>query len=103
MRLKGKASVRKFYYSVVLSAAILYSFSGHAQTIEETYQRALKEGGALNVYGTLTPDTAAKVLPVFEKRFPGIKASTPAQVPIRSLPARFRKRAVAEPLATFFT
>ena len=74
MRLKGKASVRKFYYSVVLSAAILYSFSGHAQTIEETYQRALKEGGALNVYGTLTPDTAAKVLPVFEKRFPGIKA-----------------------------
>ena len=36
----------------------------HAQSIDETYQRALKEGGALNIYGTLTPDTAAKVLPL---------------------------------------
>src|SRR5688572_17317284 len=75
MRLNGEASERKFYQSIILSAAILfYSSSGNAQTIDETYQRALKEGGALNVYGTLTPDTAAKVLPVFEKRFPGIKA-----------------------------
>ncbi len=49
-------------------------FSG-AQSIDETYKLALKEGGALNVYGTLTPDTAAKVLPVFEKRFPGIKTN----------------------------
>jgi iron(III) transport system substrate-binding protein len=47
---------------------------GHAQSIDETYKQALKEGGTLNVYGTLTPDTAVKVLPVFEKRFPGIKA-----------------------------
>ena len=42
MRLKGKASVRKFYYSVVLSAAILYSFSGHAQSIDETYKQGVK-------------------------------------------------------------
>ena len=69
MRLNGKASVRKLYRSIILSAAtLLYSSSGNAQTIEETHQRALKEGGALNVYGTLTPDTADKVLPVFEKR-----------------------------------
>jgi iron(III) transport system substrate-binding protein len=47
----------------------------HAQSIDETYQRALKEGGALNIYGTLTPDTAAKVLPLFEKRFAGIKTN----------------------------
>ena len=44
-----------------------------SQSIDETYKQALKEGGVLNVYGTLTPDTAQKVLPVFEKRFPGIK------------------------------
>jgi iron(III) transport system substrate-binding protein len=59
---------------VVLCCAIFCVAAGHAQTIDETYKQALKEGGVLNVYGTLTPDTAGKVLPVFEKRFPGIKA-----------------------------
>ena len=44
-----------------------------AQTPGELYQKALKEGGTLNLYGTLTPTTADAVLPVFEKRFPGIK------------------------------
>src|SRR5215208_5671729 len=74
MRLIGEASVWKFLHFIILSAAMaLYSSPGDAQSIEETYQRALKEGGALNVYGTLTPDTAAKVLPIFEKRFPGLK------------------------------
>ena len=69
MRLIGEASVRKFLHCIMLSAAMaIYSSPAGAQSIEETYQRALKEGGALNVYGTLTPDTAAKVLPVFEKR-----------------------------------
>jgi iron(III) transport system substrate-binding protein len=51
-----------------------YAARAGAQSMDETYQRALKEGGVLNVYGTLTPSTAAKVLPIFEKRFPGIKA-----------------------------
>ena len=74
MRLIGGASVRNVLHCIILSAALtFYSSRGGAQSIEETYQRALKEGGALNVYGTLTPDTAAKVLPVFEKRFPGLK------------------------------
>jgi iron(III) transport system substrate-binding protein len=61
----------------LLVACVLVFFSAvgsHAQSIEETYQRALKEGGSLNIYGTLTPSTADKVLPLFEKRFPGIKA-----------------------------
>src|SRR4029434_3234060 len=70
----GEASVRSMYCLVVLCAAVFsLALSGHAQSIDETYKQALKEGGALNVYGTLTPDTAVKVLPVFEKRFPGIK------------------------------
>ena len=34
---------------------------------------ALKEGGTLNFYGTLAQINAEKILPVFEKRFPGIK------------------------------
>src|SRR5512145_3318682 len=74
MRLIGQAAVRKLLRCIILSAAtVIYSLPVNAQSIEETYQWALKEGGTLNVYGTLTPDTAAKVLPLFEKRFPGIK------------------------------
>ena len=75
MQVNCEASVRNIYCLIVLCAAIFFSVpSVHAQSIDETYKQALKEGGALNVYGTLTPDTAVKVLPVFEKRFPGIKA-----------------------------
>src|SRR2546426_2149900 len=59
---------------VSLSATLLFCNSQvNAETIEETYQKALKEGGTLNLYGTLTPTTAVAVLPIFEKRFPGIK------------------------------
>ena len=74
MRSNGDSSVRNIYCLIVQCAAIFFFVhSGHAQSIDDTYKQALKEGGALNVYGTLTPDTAVKVLPVFEKRFPGIK------------------------------
>jgi len=58
---------------MLYSAVCFYASSGHAQSIDETFKQALKEGGTLNVYGTLTPVTATKILPVFEKRFPGIK------------------------------
>ena len=75
MRLNGEASGRSIFCLMFLCTAVFSSISsGHAQSIDETYKQALKEGGALNVYGTLTPDTAVKVLPVFEKRFPGLKA-----------------------------
>jgi hypothetical protein len=87
MRLIGQAAVRKLLRCIIFSAAtVIYSLPVNAQSVEETYQRALKEGGALNVYGTLTPDTAAKVLPLFEKRFPVSRRSTPGQVPTRSSP-----------------
>jgi len=50
---------------------------GTAQTesLDELYKKALKEGGTLNFYGTLAQINAAKILPVFEKRFPGIKVN----------------------------
>jgi iron(III) transport system substrate-binding protein len=73
MQLNGAVSARKISCLIVLCAAFFLSVrSGYAQSIDETYRLALKDG-ELNVYGTLTPDTAMKVLPVFEKRFPGIK------------------------------
>ncbi len=75
MRLNSGASARKIGCLIILHAVVFFfARFGLAQSIDETYKHALKEGGSLNVYGTLTPDTAAKVLPVFEKRFPGIKA-----------------------------
>jgi iron(III) transport system substrate-binding protein len=36
---------------------------------------ALKEGGTLNFYATLAQINATKILPQFEKRFPGIKVN----------------------------
>lgn len=44
-----------------------------AESLEDLYKRALKEGGTLNFYGTLAQINAEKILPLFEKRFPGIK------------------------------
>ncbi len=65
--------------SAMLSALIglLLPFLGVAQgeTIDEVYKKALKEGGTLNYYGTLAQINAEKILPVFEKRFPGIKVN----------------------------
>ena len=45
----------------------------HAQSLDELHKLAVKEGGTLNFYGTLAQVNAEKILPVFEKRFPGIK------------------------------
>jgi iron(III) transport system substrate-binding protein len=45
------------------------------QSLDEIHKQALKEGGTLNFYGTLAQINAAKILPVFEKRFPGIKVN----------------------------
>ncbi|HXG50869.1 MAG TPA: extracellular solute-binding protein, partial [candidate division Zixibacteria bacterium] len=59
----------------LLSVALATTFcrSAPAQSLDEVYKQALKEGGTLNFYGTLAQINAAKILPVFEKRFPGIK------------------------------
>src|SRR6188768_779124 len=44
-----------------------------AETLDEVYKKALKEGGTLNCYCSLAQINAEKIYPVFEKRFPGIK------------------------------
>jgi iron(III) transport system substrate-binding protein len=62
------------FFLIVCFATCFHLPGVQAQSIDETYQRALKEGGTLNVYGTLTPATATKVLPVFEKRCSAINA-----------------------------
>ena len=53
---------------------LLIPVLGSAQTesLDELYKKALKEGGTLSFYGSLAQINAEKILPVFEKRFPGI-------------------------------
>jgi len=46
-----------------------------AQSLDELHKAALKEGGGLNFYGTLAQINAERILPVFEKRFPGLKVN----------------------------
>ena len=59
------------------------------QSLDELHKQALKEGGTLNFYGTLAQINAAKILPVFEKRFPGIKINhvdaTADQLAVRAM------------------
>lgn len=47
--------------------------SAQSESLDDIYKKAVKEGGTLNFYGTLAQINAVKILPVFEKRFPGIK------------------------------
>lgn len=57
----------------VLLLGLIAVPSGRGETLEEIHKKALKEGGTLNFYGTLAQVNAEKILPVFEKKFPGIK------------------------------
>ena len=60
---------------ILICLLFIFSSSVGAQSIDEVYKQALKEGGTLNFYGTLAQINAEKILPVFEKRFPGIKVN----------------------------
>jgi iron(III) transport system substrate-binding protein len=61
--------------ALVLALALVGSLPVHGQTLDEVHKSALKEGGTLNFYGTLAQMNAEKILPAFEKRFPGIKVN----------------------------
>ncbi|HEY7322092.1 MAG TPA: extracellular solute-binding protein [Candidatus Binatia bacterium] len=64
-------SLLGLFLSIVIPALAL----AQSESLDEVYKKALKEGGTLNFYGTLAQINAAKILPVFEKRFPGIKVN----------------------------
>ena len=51
------------------------SFAAQTETLDELHKKALKEGGTVNFYGTLAQINAERILPVFEKRFPGMKVN----------------------------
>ena len=65
---------------VAAAAGLLLGFvfdlgGARGQSLDEIHKAALKEGGTFNFYGTLAQINAEKILPVFEKRFPGIKVN----------------------------
>jgi iron(III) transport system substrate-binding protein len=68
---------RLFNVRTVLALVFVLFGSGplYSQSLEDVHKAALKEGGTLNFYGTLAQINAEKILPVFEKRFPGIKVN----------------------------
>src|SRR5215204_4097147 len=66
--------------ALLVVAGLLLSFSGAGaqtgtQSLDELHKLALKEGGVVNFYATLAQLNAEKILPVFEKRFPGMKVN----------------------------
>jgi iron(III) transport system substrate-binding protein len=65
----------KASWLLVLLLAVTLGSSLQAQSLDELHKAALKEGGTVNFYGTLAQINAEKILPVFEKRFPGIKVN----------------------------
>ena len=73
---RAKPAVSASVTALILSF-LFFGFSSPAagQSLDEIHKQALKEGGTLNFYGTLAQINAEKILPVFEKRFPGIKVN----------------------------
>ncbi len=75
MRRINRAVVLSFM-SVVLALTLCVGVeAAETQSLDELHKLALKEGGTLNFYATLAQINAEKILPVFEKRFPGIKVN----------------------------
>jgi iron(III) transport system substrate-binding protein len=62
-----------FHVLVALLIISLSSPVAGGQTLDELHKAALKEGGTLNFYGVLAQINAERILPVFEKRFPGVR------------------------------
>lgn len=72
LRLKENVSFATWGLMLSLMLAIIPAPAA-GQSLDELHKQALKEGGTLNFYGTLAQINAARILPVFEKRFPGIR------------------------------
>ncbi len=76
---------------LLAASLILFAAPASAQSIDELYKKALGEGGVVNFYSSLANINAAKILPQFEKRFPGIKINH-----VESTADQLATRAIAE-------
>ena len=66
----------KFYatLAVIFLIALVSVPHSRADTLDDLHKKAVKEG-VVSFYGTLAQVNAEKILPVFEKRFPGLKVN----------------------------
>jgi ABC-type Fe3+ transport system substrate-binding protein len=60
---------------VLLLCGFVVERPARAQSLDELHKAALKEGGTVNFYASLAQINAEKILPMFEKRFPGMKVN----------------------------
>jgi len=69
--------IRQVYKLSALAIIVALNLPGFvlAQSLDDLHKLAVKEGGTLNFYATLAQINAEKIIPVFEKRFPGIKVN----------------------------
>ncbi len=56
----------------MLLVILFHPHVAQGQTLDELHQKAIQEG-VVNFYGTLAQVNAGKILPLFEKRFSGVK------------------------------
>src|SRR6266508_5584142 len=75
MRRVNRQGILSFTSFVITLALCVGAGAAESQSLDELYKLALKEGGTLNFYGTLAQINAERILPVFEKRYPGIKVN----------------------------
>src|ERR1044071_1702539 len=68
-------SNRSAFLIGAFTAGLLLPVAAQSQTLDELHKKALKEGGTLNFYASLAQINAEKILPAFEKRFPGMKVN----------------------------
>jgi iron(III) transport system substrate-binding protein len=73
MVFSGSSKFKPLLVLTALVAALALPALARAQSLDDLHKAAVKEGGTLNFYATLAQVNAEKILPVFEKRFPGIK------------------------------
>jgi len=76
---------------LLAAALIFFATRASAQSLDELYKKALGEGGVVNFYSSLANINAARILPQFEKRFPGIKINH-----VESTADQLATRAIAE-------
>src|ERR1043166_5974852 len=60
--------------TLVFFISLIFLSPSRADTLDDLHKKAVKEG-VVSFYGTLAQVNAEKILPVFEKRFPGVKVN----------------------------